>query len=252
MKKDNFDEMLTKALREYIKDTENNADPVSKVNFSKRHEKNMEDIFTAIENGTLGNFEESEKELGNNMIEIKFKRSSLIKFAKIVAFILLGIVVSLSVAPRLTAWRSEDSEFYGENQEDYAWHLRNDTTEILESNVENSGEYLEIFGYLPEGFEIKALYENNLRLRIVFEDYQNEEFYLKITKNITKAIDIEDKVYKEIQINNVKVMYTEEEGKNIFLWNYGNDEFYLYSGCDFTELNKFIENIDFEKFEEFL
>ena len=248
MKKDNFDEMLTKALREYIKDTENNADPVSKVNFSKRHEKNMEDIFTAIENGTLGNFEESEKELGNNMIEIKFKRSSLIKFAKIVAFILLGIVVSLSVAPRLTAWRSEDSEFYGENQEDYAWHLRNDTTEILESNVENSGEYLEIFGYLPEGFEVKNITSGMDRERIEIKNYDNMVISLRIIRNVNNAIDMKNNDGQIIYMNDMKIKYIKTKNQNIFLWNYNNNEYTLYSDIEFEVLYEILENIKFENF----
>ena len=249
MKKDNFDDILTEALRDYIKDTEAKAEVVPKVKFSERHERNMEEIFKAVENGTLCNFEDNEVDeysKKNELIEVKFKKYSVTKFTRIVALILLGLLITLAVAPSMTAWRSEDTEFYGENQDDYAWFLKNDTTRLLESNVKNSDEYLEFFGYLPEGFEFKNIKTNKSGKRIVIENASGEEINLRIVNDINRAFDMENENGKIVYKNGVEIKYVKSENKNVFLWNINKNE--LYSEIDFEILYKVLENIKFQNF----
>ena len=246
MKKDNFEEMLAKTLKEYVKDTEKKSEPVSKVEFSKRHEKNMEEIFKAVENGTLGNFEFIEVE--NDLIKVKYNKYFPTKFVRIVALIVIGLLISLTVAPRLTAWQSEDSEFYGENQDDYAWLLKNDTTEILESNLENSGDYSDIFGYLPEGFEIKDVIEAKNYERIEIKNQDNKEINFKIVKNVNRALDTKEENEKVLYIDGIEVKYTKFEKRNVFWWNNNNNEYQLYSEIDFEILYEILKNIKFKNF----
>lgn len=109
MKKEKFDEELKEALREYVKDTE--SEPIEKIKFSKRHEKNMEAIFKSIENGTLGNFEvanlkdevKANTEIKSSARSIHFSYSRL---ARVAIFVIFALVVSLAVAPGLEAWRT--------------------------------------------------------------------------------------------------------------------------------------------------
>lgn len=251
MNKDNFDEILTEALRDYIKDTESNAEAVPKVKFSERHEKNMEDIFKAVENGELGDFDDSQNDgtlKKNDLIEVKFKKYSFTKFTRIAALILLGLLITLAVTPSMTAWRSEDTEFYGENKDDYAWLLRNDTTNVLESSVENSGEYMEMFGYLPEGFEIKEIIELKSGKRIIIKNNRDEEINLKVLKDTNRAVDMRDKNTKIMYINDIEIKYIKSENKNLFFWNDSNTEYELYSEINYEILYKVLENMKFKNF----
>ena len=250
MKKDNFEEILTEALRKYIKDTESKAEVVPKVKFSERHEKNMEDIFKAVENGEFGNFETGTTSdlKKNDLIEVNHKKYYFTKFTRIAALILLGLAITLAVTPSMTAWRSEDTEFYGENQDDYGWLLRNDTTEDLESNVENSGEYLEMFEYLPDGFEVKSVKETRTRRHIVIKNGIGDEIILRILNDINRALDVEDEESKIMYIDDIKIKYVKSKKQNAFFWNYNNDEYQLYSEIDFEILYKVLENIKFKNF----
>ena len=248
MKRDDFDEMLTEALKEYVKDTEINSADVPKVKFSERHKRNMEDIFAAVENGTLGNFNLREDDGLSKQKDLNKSRSKMYyfyRFSKVAIWILLGLVALLVAAPSMTAWRSEDTEFYGENQDDYAWLLRNNTTEILESNGENSGEYMNLFGYLPEGFEIKDVIYGKELERIIIKNNENKEIILKVIKNVNRAVDMEDKYDKILYINNTEVKYTKVENKNVFFWNYNNVEYHLYSEIDFEILCEILKNIKY-------
>ena len=248
MKQDNFDEMLTEALKEYVKDTEINSEDVPKVKFSERHKRNMEEIFAAVENGTLGNFNLKEDDEVSDQKDLDKSRSKMYyfyRFSKVAIWILLGLVALLVAAPSMTAWRSEDTEFYGENQDDYAWLLRNNTTEILESNDENSGEYMNLFGYLPEGFEVKNVIYGKDYERIEIKNSVNETIDLKIIKNVNRAVDMEDENEKIIYINEIEVKYTKVENKNVFFWNYNNVEYHLYSEIDFEILCEILKNIKY-------
>lgn len=248
MKRDDFDEMLTEALKEYVKDTEINSADVPKVKFSERHKRNMEDIFAAVENGTLGNFNLREDDGLSKQKDLNKSRSKMYyfyRFSKVAIWILLGLVALLVAAPSMTAWRSEDTEFYGENQDDYAWLLRNNTTEILESNDENSGEYMNLFGYLPEGFEVKNVIESKDAVHLEVKNDKNEEISLKIIKNVNRAVDMEDENEKIIYINEIEVKYTKVENKNVFFWNHINVEYHLYSEIDFEILCEILKNIKY-------
>ena len=61
MKNDNFDEILTEALKEYVKDKERKTEDVPKVEFSKRHEENMKKLFKSVADGTFDDIEETRR-----------------------------------------------------------------------------------------------------------------------------------------------------------------------------------------------
>ena len=157
MKKENFDKQLKETLIEYVKDTE--SEPAEKIKFSKRHERNMEEIFKSIENGTLGNFEVeenvAENKTKNNMLSVFSNRVTFNRVARVTIFVLFALVVSLIVAPGIEAWKTEDLNLYEDERGEYAWVLPNDVSEMLDHKVESGEEYLEIFGWLPEGAEVK-------------------------------------------------------------------------------------------------
>lgn len=248
MRRDDFDEMLTEALKEYVKDTEINSADVPKVKFSERHKRNMEDIFAAVENGTLGNFNLREDDGLSKQKDLNKSRSKMYyfyRFSKVAIWILLGLVALLVVAPSMTAWMSEDTEFYGENQDDYAWLLRNNTTEILESNGENSGEYMNLFGYLPEGFEVKNVIESKDAVHLEVKNDKNEEISLKIIKNVNRALDMEDENYEISYIEGTEIKYLKVGKQNVFIWNYDNSQYTLYSEISFESLHEILKNIKY-------
>ena len=71
MKNDNFDEILTETLKEYVKDKERKTEDVPKVEFSKRHEENMKKLFKSVADGTFDDIEETRIELKNKKNIVK-------------------------------------------------------------------------------------------------------------------------------------------------------------------------------------
>lgn len=252
MKKDDLDEMLTEALREYVKNTEVQSEEVSKVKFSQRHEKNMEQLFKSVADGTFENFDddgelENDK---NNVVELKNSKHIYIKYAKVAVFILLGLVASLAIAPSMSAWRKEELGLYGDEMDDYAWGLRNDKTEILEAPKKNIDEYVNKFGYLPEGVQVSKVEDNPFYLYIQFEGEDNKNFIFKLTKKINNAIDMEETGFEKCDINDFEIMYVEKSGESTAIWFKNEKEYRLYGDIDWNETIGIISNIKYKEFEE--
>lgn len=252
MKKENFDEMLKDALREYVKDTE--SEPTEKIKFSKRHERNMESIFKSIENGTLGNFEVVSKDdcensnVKANAHGISFSYN---RFAKVAIFVISAIVVSLAVAPGIEAWRTDELSLYGENQDEYAWILPNDISGMLEVDNNSGEQYLEIFGYLPEGTELEKVVANTSSLYIKVISV-NGTFNFKVNKSLYNiSTDSENVDKKEILIDNMKVNYYIMDNNRAFLWNNKESLCHLYGNLEYSEMISIIENIDYDKIEKY-
>ncbi len=248
MKKENFDKQLKETLREYVKDTE--SEPAEKIKFSKRHERNMEEIFKSIENGTLGNFEVeenvAENKTKNNMLSVFSNRVTFNRVARVAIFVLFALVVSLIVAPGIEAWKTEDLNLYEDERGEYAWVLPNDVSEILDHKVESGEEYLEIFGWLPEGAEVKVLKDNSeiLHMRIIFgESFVNFKRY---KKDFYGATDIKEEK-TEIIINDKVVSYVAMTGNHLFKWNDDTREYMMYGNIGYDKLLKITENLNYEK-----
>ena len=251
MKKENFDEMLKDALREYVKDTE--SEPTEKIKFSKRHERNMESIFKSIENGTLGNFEVVSKDdcensnVKANAHGISFSYN---RFAKVAIFVISAIVVSLAVAPGIEAWRTDELSLYGENQDEYAWLLPNDITERLEIDVENGEEYLEIFGYLPEGIEIEKIVDSASSLYIKVNSF-DKNVNLRVFENNKPTIDMEFENKRDVFLDDLKIEIYLNNNVETYIWNKNKRMYRLYGDIESTEIIKIIESINYEKVEKF-
>ncbi len=259
MKKENFDEMLKDALREYVKDTE--AEPTEKVKFSKRHERNMEAIFKSIENGTLGNFEvEPATEIENvevtenventeNTKIITINKFNFRRLTKVAIFVIFALIISL-VAPGIEAWRTDDLNLYGENQDEYAWILPNDISEMLEVDSASGDEYLKIFGYLPEGAKIEKALDSvsGLFIKIgIYDKYAN----LRIYSNNNPTIDLENLISKEILLNGRKIEVYFNDDIDVYVWTNELRMYRLYGNLNENEMKKIIEKINYEKIEIF-
>lgn len=248
MKKENFDKQLKETLREYVKDTE--SEPAEKIKFSKRHERNMEEIFKSIENGTLGNFEVeenvAENKTKNNMLSVFSNRVTFNRVARVAIFVLFALVVSLIVAPGIEAWKTEDLNLYEDDHGEYAWVLPNDVSEMLDHKVESGEEYLEIFGWLPEGAEVKVLKNNSeiLHMRIILNNqYVNFKMY---NSNIGGATDIKGSKIEKV-INNKTMSYIKTAENHLFTWRNKTKEYILYGNIEYIELLKIIEKLNYEK-----
>lgn len=250
MKNDKFEDMLTEALREYVKDTEKQSEPVPKVKFSERHEKNMEKLFKSVADGDFGTFDAND-DTENQEIKVFNARRSYIKYVKVAAFILLGLVASLAVAPSMTAWRKEDLDIYAGKTDEYAWGLNNNISERLEKSIKDPEKYMDKFGYLPEGFELKSVTDNTLYLFIEFNNNE-KKLTIKIMKNIETAIDVDDKPYERLYINDKEIYFLDREDENIFIWNEKTNQYRMYFNfnMELNEVLKVIENIKYEDFEK--
>ena len=253
MKKENFDEMLKETLREYVKDTE--SEPTEKVKFSKRHERNMEAIFKSIENGTLGNFEVEEDventESDENTKIITINKFNFRRLTKVAIFVILALIVSL-VAPGIEAWRTDDLNLYGENQDEYAWRLPNDISEMLEVDGTSGEEYLEIFGYLPEGAKIEKVVDRESSFYLKF-DINGTDFILRVLEKNNTIIDSESTIKKKIYSDNIKttILCYSKLDVDTYVWNDSQKIYRLYGYIEENEILKIIENINYEKIERF-
>lgn len=250
MGKDNFDEILEKTLKEYVKESEAKNVNVPKIRFSKRHEANMEKLFKAVENGNLGDIESNKKDTrSKNIIDFAtLKKSNYMKYIKIAVFILIALVTSMAIAPTMRAWRKEDISVYSRSRNNYAWLLKNDKTETIESTNSDYQEYMEAFGYLPDGFEIESVVSDSMNLYIKFKNLEEEEIILKVSHNINNAIDFKENYLKKIEKEKFEILFFEKEILDIFVWEYDEKEYYIYANNKFDEIIKMIENINFEKF----
>ena len=253
MKKEKFDEELKEALREYVKDTE--SEPIEKIKFSKRHEKNMEAIFKSIENGTLGNFEvesNSNDEVKDNA-EIKSSARgfcfSYSRLARVAIFVIFALVISLAVAPGLEAWRTDELNLYGENQDDYAWLLPNNITERLEVDGEDTEEYLEIFGYLPEGAKIEKVVDGDETLYVKFNIVNNNIFF-RVHENNKTIIDIEDSMVNKIDLNDKSITCYSKDGVDTYVWVIDKKMYRIYGDIQEQEILRIIEKINYKKIGE--
>lgn len=243
MKNDNFDEILTETLKEYVKDKERKTEDVPKVEFSKRHEENMKKLFKSVADGTFDDIEETR-------IELKNKKNIYIKHVRVAAFILLGLIVSLAIAPTMSAWRKEELGLYGDDMDEYAWGLRNDTTEILEAPRNNVDEYKDLFGYMPEGFEMVKAIKTHFFLYIEFENKNSEKIKFKCTFELNNAIDMTEIYYDRQKFDGFDVKYVEKIDENIAIWFNDGCEYRLYGNFGWDEIEKIISNIKYEEFEK--
>lgn len=248
MKKENFDKQLKETLIEYVKDTE--SEPAEKIKFSKRHERNMEEIFKSIENGTLGNFEVeenvAENKTKNNMLSVFSNRVTFNRVARVTIFVLFALVVSLIVAPGIEAWKTEDLNLYEDERGEYAWVLPNDVSEMLDHKVESGEEYLEIFGWLPEGAEVKRNRKNSFSTYIELAVNESEYIILKIINDDNNfEVDIEGTSDTLLFFENTQIMYFLKENKHSFTWKKGKDNYYLYGNLKYDVMIKIIENINY-------
>lgn len=250
MGKDNFDEILEKSLKEYVKESEAKTINVPKIRFSKRHEANMEELFKAVENGNFGDIEDNKKDTkSKNIIDFAtLKKSNYVKYIKIAVFILIALVTSMAIAPTMKAWRKEDISVYSRSRNNYAWLLKNDKTETMESTNSDYQEYMEAFGYLPEGFEIESVVSDSIARYIKFKNPNEEEIILKINENFNNAVDFKGNYLKKIETSRYEVLFFERESLNIYVWQYNEKDYFIYTKCEFDEIIKMIENINFEKF----
>lgn len=252
MRKENFEEMLKDALKEYVKDTE--SKPVEKIKFSKRHEKNMEEIFKSIEEGTLGNFEVEENFAENNNTKVESISNRRVIFnraIKVAIFAVLAIIVSLAVTPGIKAWKTGELKLFGDNQDEYAWVLPSDVSEMLDSEVENDEKYLEIFGWLPEGTKIESVNKNRYNVYITIANNEQKSV-LKILDETGKTKADTENVEHEIAIIDSKeVLYTLKKEKHTFIWKNEND-YILYGNFQYDEMLKIIENLNYKKIHEIL
>jgi hypothetical protein len=250
MKKENFDEKLKESLREYVKDTE--SEPTEKIKFSKRHERNMEEIFKSIENGTLGNFEVVENVIENvvensdesNKSSVFYNKIMFNRLVRVAIFVLLALVVSLVVAPGIEAWKTDDLNLYEDERGEYAWVLPNDASEILEKKTVSGEEILEIFGWLPKGAEINVLKDTSGGTHILIF-YDNKTLNFKIyDKNISIVSDI-DAEDSGILINDKVVSYINTNENHCFVWNAGDRGYKMYGNIEYSEILKIIEELKY-------
>ena len=250
MRQDNFENQLTEALKDYVKTKESESADVPKVEFSKRHEENMKKLFKSVADGTFGDFEDTEDYNleETSKVGLKNTRSIYIKPLKVAVFVLLGLIVSLAIAPTMSAWRKEELGFYGEDMDEYAWGLRNNKTEILEAPRNNVDEYMEMFGYLPEGFRMVKNMEGQIWRYVEFKDENNNNLNIKKRENSNGAIDMDDVEFEKRYINNIEITYVEKTDKKIAVWCIGENEYQLYGNIEWDEIKKIISNIKYENF----
>lgn len=250
MKKDNFEDMLTEALKDYVKTKEAESADVPKVEFSKRHEMNMKKLFKSVADGTFGDFEDTAENSNEEKtkVELKNTRSIYIKPIKVAVFVLLGLVASLAIAPTMSAWRKEELDLYGDDKDEYAWGLRNDKTEILEAPKNEISEYEGIFGYLPEGYKIIKSVDTQIWRYVEFKDENNNSLNIKKRINSNGAIDMDDVESEKRYINNLEITYVEKNDKKIVAWCIDENEYQLYGNIEWDEVEKIISNIKYEEF----
>ncbi len=246
MKKDNFDEILEKSLKEYVIESEKKNENVPKIRFSKKHEKNMEKIFKAVENGNLNEIKEDKT---RKVIELThIKKNNYMKYIKIAIFVLVALVASIAIAPSMKAWRTEDLSVYRRSRNDYAWLLNNDKTETMEGAHSDYEEYMEAFGYLPDGFEIESVVNDAIARFIKLKNLDGKEIILKINENFNNAVDFEEDYLKKIETAKFEVLFFERKTLNIYVWQYDEKDYFIYTKYEFDEIIKIIENMNFEKF----
>lgn len=235
MKKDNFDEELRNALQEYVQNS--NYEITEKVKFSKKHKAKMNKLFEDVREGKRTSDKSHSHQFNVN------------KFIKVAVFILIVLFVTVFVAPNMMAWRKGKLGIYGEKQEEHSWTLPNDTSEILENNPLENEEYINVFGYLPEGYIVDEIRitENSQYIKLKFA---NDDLTFKVSKSINQASDTEGMEVENIVIDDKNMIFM-KKNTNIFIWSDNVNGYRLYSELAKEELIKVIENINYDEIENF-
>lgn len=237
MNMNNLDSELKEALREYVKDTKIATN--EKIEFSKEHEDKMKKLFDDLEKAA---------EL-NETTDNKILSFNVNKFVKVAVFIILALIISMTVAPKMIAWRTEKMGLYGNNQDEYSRVLQSDISESLENKADENDKFIKFFNYLPN--ECKIIRATSTVVSEYVElEYEENKFSLKAYKNMNQAVDTESTQGEPVIINGKEIVFLEKDGMSSFIWSMNGRPYRLYGKIVFDEAIKIIENINYEEIEK--
>lgn len=179
---------------------EKNTPPFPEIEFSKEHEEKMKKMFR------------QEKR------RLAFKKIS--KYSKGVAAGVIAMTVVSGVAVfSVEAWRTKVMNFV----------FNDKTTHTEISFVENSETVIVgdvYFKYIPKGFEVIEESVSEISRDIIFHDGTTKISYYKVPLYVSKSIDTENAVVKDIRINGMEGIVSKKSNKIILVWH---DEEYVYT-----------------------
>lgn len=226
-------------------------DEIPDIEFSKKHEEKMKEIFELARKKELGNskiesdLDNSEDGFEDKIIKTNFnndtiteikksKRISKNKLAMVIAatMVVLGLTIT-----SVSAWRESFSNYFLDKKEKYS-----DVKDFKQDNA----MYIDniYFGYIPNGFEYKET-PGTKTMDVVSFVCNDEYFTLKKQDGWNSKINTESGDVIDLIINEKEMVYYEQNNIKYISWKEADIKYLLYSNCDKSTMEKIIENIKF-------
>ncbi len=221
------DELIDKAIPEYLNDADDNLEDEKECEhvFSDRHNKMMNSLFENV----------AQKE----------RISKVKRLSKVVAiFMICSISFSLMLLPNACAIKEKIVSLFFKDKNWYSILENNNNKEVVVWQYEGKEVDIAPFTYLPLGFEIKSFKENEYSKRIKL--VKKEEYIeIRLAKNEEIKIDTEKITPTYLKINNIPIIYYEKDGRNTFLFSYGDNLSILIGGnAKYENFVKIIEKME--------
>lgn len=197
--------------------------------FSPEFEKKIEEIIESERKHTAHN-------------KFKNTRTKFISIGKKIAIAIVIIIATFSVvAFTVPPIRIALLNYYIEKHDKYISFDLHEQGE--EYNNEMDDNQLDIIPYMPEGFEIENIIDNESSLFITYKNNNMLIHFERYAGEVSITLDGEDSKFEIIMIENKEVYTSSKNGMNTIIFNDKNYGYTLSSEIRIEELKKMAESI---------
>ena len=212
-----FDVMLRYAAEQAGEEFADEQKANEPVEFSQRHQKEMEKLFKQMEE----------------------RRPAFFYVKRIAAVFVVLAVVTVTSVMSVDAWRAKLLNFFTKPSET--------NTEVRYGEDAPKGNTystdMVTLNYIPEGMQIKESFSRQNEEVI---DFVNGEkiFKLRVSRTVSVSfMDTEDKVTEKVSVNGAEAYLLINEDKTALKWSFENKAYTLIGNLDKETLLKIAENI---------
>ena len=212
-----FDVMLRYAAEQAGEEFADEQAAGEPVEFSQRHQKEMEKLFKQMEE----------------------RRPAFFYVKRIAAVFVVLAVVTVTSVMSVDAWRAKLLNFFTKpSQTNTEVRYGEDTPK---SNTYSTD--LVTLNYIPEGMQIERRYSRNNEEMLSFKNGENF-FKLRVARVASVSyMDTEDKETEKIFLNGTEAYFLIDEDKCALKWSFENKAYTLIGNLDKETLLKIAENI---------
>lgn len=212
-----FDIMLRYAAEqagEEFADEQTECEPVE---FSQRHQKEMEKLFKQMEE----------------------RRPAFFYVKRIAAVFVILVLLTVTSVMGVDAWRAKFLNFFTKPSQT--------NTEVRYGEEASKGgkhfDEMVTLNYVPEGMRITEERKGKRDVALLFS--KGEEFFkLRVSKTVSVSyIDTEDKEIGKVSVNGVDAYLRTANGEHVIKWTFDEKAYTLSGNLDKETLLKIAENI---------